>query len=93
MSNGTTDGPTRRPLPQRPPRPLVVHFLIDSAVAFLLLVVVAFFVGLALAQTTIAALVIGLPAAPWTRRLEERALAARPSAGSPPGTGSTPPPA
>lgn len=90
MSNGTTDGQS---LPRRPPRPLVLHFLIDSAVAFLLLVVVGFFVGLALAETAIAALVIGLPAALWTRRLEERALAARPSAGGPPGDGSTPPPA
>jgi hypothetical protein len=92
VTNDTPDKSAHRPLPQRPPRPLVLHYVIDSAVVFLALVVVAFFVGFALAATAIAALVIGVPAALWTRQLEEQALAARPSAGGSPEEGSPQPP-
>jgi hypothetical protein len=92
VTNDTPDESAHWPLPQRPPRPLVVHYLVDCAVAFLLLVVVAFFVGFSLAETAITALVIGVPAALWTRRVEERSLAARPSAGGGPGEGSPQPP-
>jgi type IV secretory pathway TrbD component len=66
-----------RPLAPRPPRPLVVHWLVDSAVVFLLAVLVALFLGASLWVVALAALVIGAPLAPWTRRAEARALARR----------------
>ena len=76
----------RRPLPPRPPRPLVVHWAIDAAVVFLLTVVVALFLGAALLTIAIAAGVAGVFLAPWTRSLEARALARRAAADdSPPG--------
>ncbi|MBA2326377.1 MAG: hypothetical protein H0V95_07005 [Actinobacteria bacterium] len=49
----------------------------DSAVVFLLVLIVALFLGASLWGVVIAALLIGLPLAPWTRRAEERALARR----------------
>jgi len=55
----------------------VVHWLVDSAVVFLLVLIVALFLGASLWGVVIAALLIGLPLAPWTRRAEERALARR----------------
>jgi hypothetical protein len=54
-----------------------VHWLIDSAVVFLLAVIVALFLGASLWLVVVAALLVGLPLAPWTRRAEERALAGR----------------
>jgi Flp pilus assembly protein TadB len=64
-------------LPPRLPRPFVVHWGVDAAVAFLLIVVVALFAGLSIWVVVGAALVIGLVAAPCTRRAERRALAAQ----------------
>ena len=64
-------------LPDRPPRSLLVHFGVDSAVAFLALVVLAFFFGVPWGITAVVALVIGAIAARYTRRAEVRALAAR----------------
>jgi hypothetical protein len=55
----------------------VVHWLVDSAVVFLLVVIVALFLGASLWFVVIGALLIGLPLAPWTRGAEERALARR----------------
>lgn len=70
---------TDRPaLPPRPPRPFAVHWLVDAAVAFLAVVLVALFWGVPLVPVGIAALVVGALAAPFTRRAEIRALAARP---------------
>jgi hypothetical protein len=66
-----------RPLPDRPPRPLIVHWAIDSAVAFLLTVIVALFLGASLIIVAIAAAVAGCFLAPWTRSLEARGLARR----------------
>jgi hypothetical protein len=54
-----------------------VHWLVDSAVVFLLAVIVALFLGASLWFVVVAALLVGLPLAPWTRRAEERALAGR----------------
>jgi hypothetical protein len=54
-----------------------VHWLVDSAVVFLLVAIVALFLGASLWFVVIGALLVGLPLAPWTRRAEERALARR----------------
>jgi hypothetical protein len=64
-------------LPARSPRPLIVHFGVDSAVAFLALVVVGLIVGVPWGITAIVALVIGAVACRSTRQAEVRALAAR----------------
>jgi hypothetical protein len=54
-----------------------VHFGVDTAVAFLALIVVGIIVGVALVAIIVAAVVVGAIAAPYTRRAEARALAAR----------------
>jgi hypothetical protein len=54
-----------------------VHFGVDSAVAFLALVVVGLIVGVPWGITAIVALVIGAVACRYTRQAEVRALAAR----------------
>jgi hypothetical protein len=66
-----------RPLPDRPPRPLIVHWVIDAVVAFLLTVIVALFLGASLIVIAVAAAVAGVFLAPWTRSLEARGLARR----------------
>jgi hypothetical protein len=66
-----------RPLPPRGPRPLLVHWVIDAAVVFLLTVIVALFLGAALLTVSIASAVAGVFLAPWTRSLEARGLARR----------------
>ena len=79
MSQGEPDDDhSPRPLPRRDPRPLVVHALIDTAVAWLLLIIVLLILGFSFWATLVAAVVLGVAAAPFTRRAEERALAARP---------------
>jgi hypothetical protein len=64
-------------LPARAPRSLLVHFGVDSAVAFLALVVLGLIVGVPWGITAIVALVIGAIACRYTHRAEIRALAAR----------------
>jgi hypothetical protein len=71
------DGDAPRSLPPREPRPLFVHWAIDSAVVFLLTVIVAIFLGAALITIAIAAVIAGVFLAPWTRSLEARGLARR----------------
>ena len=71
------DGDAPPPLPPRDPRPLFVHWAIDSAVVFLLTVIVAVFLGAALITVAIASVVAGVFLAPWTRSLEARGLARR----------------
>jgi hypothetical protein len=66
-----------RPLPAREPRPIFVHWAIDSAVVFLLTVIVAIFLGAAIITVAIASVVAGVFLAPWTRSLEARGLARR----------------
>jgi len=79
VSQGEPDGDQAPPvLPRRDPRPLVVHALIDTAVAWLLLIIVLLILGVSFWVTLVAAVVLGVAAAPLTRRAEERALAARP---------------
>jgi hypothetical protein len=67
----------RAPLPRRPPRPMVVHFAVDAAVAFLALIVLGLILGLKWYTVALFAVAVGALAAPFTRRAEERALAAR----------------
>ena len=64
-------------LPDRPPRSLLVHFGVDSAVAFLALIVLGLLIGVGWGVIAVLALVIGAIAARYTRRAEVRALAAR----------------
>jgi len=64
-------------LPARAPRSLIVHFAVDSAVAFLGLVVVGLIVGVPWGVTAGVAVAIGAIACTYTRRAEIRALAAR----------------
>jgi len=56
---------------------LAIHWLVDSAVVFFLVVIVALFLGLSVWLVVAVAVLVGLPLAPWTRRAEERALAQR----------------
>lgn len=80
MSPGEPDDDDHapRPLARRDPRPLVVHALVDAAVAWLLLLIVLLILGVSFWVTLVAATILGVAAAPLTRRAEERALAARP---------------
>jgi len=65
-------------LPPRPPRTLLVHLGVDSAVAFLAMVVLFVIIfGASVVQVALVALVIGAVAAPFTQRAEARGLAAR----------------
>ena len=75
----TTD-PTTPPsgnLPPRAPRSLLVHFGVDSAVAFLALIMLGLILGIPWGIVAVIALVIGGIACRYTRRAEMRALAAR----------------
>jgi hypothetical protein len=56
---------------------LLVHIAVDSAVAVLALLFLGLILGVPWGITAIVAIVIGLVAAPYTRRAEVRALAAR----------------
>ena len=77
MTTDPSPPPAPDALPARAPRPLIVHFGVDSAVAFLALVVVGLIVGVPWGITAIVALVIGAVACRYTRRAEIIALAAR----------------
>ncbi len=65
------------PLPPRPPRSLAVHFAVDTAVAFLAILVLGLILGLSLLVIAAISIIIGAVVAPSTRRAEVRALAAR----------------
>lgn len=56
---------------------MIVHWAIDAAVAFLLSVIVALFLGASLVIVAVAAAIAGVFLAPWTRSLEARGLARR----------------
>jgi membrane protein implicated in regulation of membrane protease activity len=79
-----TEPGTPAPLPKRPPRPLVVHYGIDSAVVFILLLLFALTFTWSILLIAVIALVAGLALAPWTRRREMEALAKRPDPPSAP---------
>lgn len=61
----------------RPPRPFLVHWVVDTAVAFLAIVVVALFLDVSIWIIISVAVLAGALAAPLTQRAEERALAER----------------
>ena len=77
MTTEPTPPPRPGTLPDRPPRPLFVHFGIDSAVAFCALFILGLFFGVPWGITAVVAMVIGACAARFTREAEIRALAAR----------------
>lgn len=64
-------------LPPRPPRPFAIHWLVDAAILFVAVLFLALIAGIPLIPLAIVALVLGAIAAPFTRRAEIRALAAR----------------
>jgi hypothetical protein len=66
-----------QPLPDRAPRPLAVHWVVDALVVFLLTAIVALFLGASLIVVAIAAAIAGVFLAPWTRSIEARGLARR----------------
>ncbi len=64
-------------LPPRPPRSWFVHWAIDSAVAALAILFLGLIAGFSLVTILVTGAILGLIAAPFTRRAEIRALAAR----------------
>ena len=79
-----TDAPgARPPAPDGPvplrtePRPLVVHWLVDSAVLFLATIIVALFVGVSWWVVLMLSLVLGGVAARLTYQADVRAMAER----------------
>lgn len=64
-------------LPPRPPRSFTIHWLVDAAIFFVAVLFLALIAGVPLVPLAIVALVLGGIAAPFTRRAEIRALAAR----------------
>ena len=64
-------------LPGREPHPLVVHVAIDTAIAFLVLVIVLLILGVSIWVILGASVILGACAAPFTRQAEVRALAER----------------
>lgn len=73
------------PLPRREPRPLMIHFLVDSAVCFLAILILGLIWGIGWAVLLVVSLAAGAVAARFTRRAEERQLAERPAVdGEPP---------
>jgi hypothetical protein len=72
----TAEQPTGE-LPGRDPNPLLVHIAIDTAIAFLVLVIVLLILGVSIWVILGASVVVGVCAAPFTRQAEVRALAER----------------
>jgi type III secretory pathway component EscV len=68
---------TSEPPPPRPPRPIVVHIAVDILVAFLAIVILGLILGFPLLAIAITSIVVGAIAAPFTRRAQLRAFAAR----------------
>ena len=73
MTTDPIPPPAPDALPARPPRPLIVHFAVDSAVAFLALVFLGLIVGVPWGITAVVSLVIGAIACRYTHRAEVRA--------------------
>ena len=73
----TSEPSSPPPLPSRPPRSLFVHWAVDSAVAFLALLVLGLILGASILIIAVIAVVVGLAVAPSTRRAEMRGLAER----------------
>ena len=74
----SAEGPsTPTPIPRREPRPWWVHWGVASIVVFLAIVVATSFFGARLEVVAVVSVCIGLAIAPFSRRAERRALAAR----------------
>jgi hypothetical protein len=73
----TSEPSSPPPLPSRPPHSLFVHWAVDSAVAFLALLVLGLILGASILIISVIAVVIGVAVAPSTRRAEMRGLAER----------------
>lgn len=61
----------------REPHPLSTHVAVDTAVAFLVILVVGLIIGLSFLVIIAIAIIAGVCLAPYTRRTEIRQLAAR----------------
>ncbi len=72
----TGAGGAPRPL-RTEPRPLLVHFLVITAVAFLATIIVGLFLGAPWWAVLLVAAVISAGVAPLSRRADERAMDAR----------------
>jgi hypothetical protein len=70
------NGQAPRPL-RTEARPLLVHFLVITAVAFLATIIVGLFLGATWWAVLLVAAVIGAAFAPMSHRADERAMAAR----------------
>jgi hypothetical protein len=73
----TSEPSSPPPLPSRPPHSLFVHWAIDSAVAFLALLVLGLILGASILIIAAIAVVLGIAVAPSTHRAEMRGLAQR----------------
>lgn len=88
MAQGEEASSEVPPLPWRPPRSLWIHIGVDFLIAFVALVFLFWVLGLPLWLTIVVAWIVGIVAAPFTRRAEERALAERREAPREPGPSS-----
>lgn len=75
----SADAGTPAALPPRAPRSFLTHMAVDAIVAFLATAIVLYFLGVPLWAMIVVAWVLGLVAAPTTRRWEAQQLAARDS--------------
>jgi hypothetical protein len=64
-------------LPPREPRPYVIHFLVDTAVCFLAILILGLIWGIGWVVLLLISVMVGAAVAPLTRRAEERQLAQR----------------
>jgi hypothetical protein len=76
-SGKVVSDPGSRPLPPRPPRPPLVHWAVDTAVAFLVIVLPALFLEVSIWIVIVLAVVAGWLLMPFSRRAEIRQLEAR----------------
>jgi membrane protein implicated in regulation of membrane protease activity len=72
-----TQDPGAAPLPPRPPRPPLVHWAIDTAVAFLVMVLPLLFLEISIWIVVVLAVIAGWLLMPFSRRAEQRGLAER----------------
>ena len=64
-------------LPPREPKPYLIHFLVDTAVCFLAILILGLIWGIGWAVLLVISVIVGAAVAPFTRRAEERQLAER----------------
>ena len=64
----TSEPSSPPPLPSRPPRSLFVHWAVDSAVAFLALLVLGLILGQSIVVIAVVAAIVGASRSPSTPR-------------------------